>query len=376
MEKIQMVDLTTQYACIQKEMDNAILQAVRSGQYINGTNVTTFCNHLAQYTGAEYAIPCANGTDALQISLMALKLKPGDEVIIPSFTYAAAAEAAILLGLVPVFVDVDPDTFNIDTNRLEEAMTAQTKAIIPVHLFGQTCDMGPLLKIAEKYNLYIVEDNAQSIGSVYTFPDGSKKHAGTIGDTGILSFFPTKNLGCYGDGGAILTSDPDLAQRLRMITTHGQSKKYHHSIIGCNSRLDTLQAAILDVKLKYLDQYINARRKAAAYYKEGLSPSKDFIRLPQEASYSTHVFNQFTIQVKNGKRDELCNFLREREIPTIIYYPIPLQQQEAFKNVIRLSRKPVVANQICNSVVSLPMHTELKQEQLDYIIENINQFFN
>ena len=374
--KIQQVDLTTQYFRIQKEMDEAILQCLRSGEYINGKEVGIFTRNLAGYTGVQYVISCANGTDALQIALMALDLQPGDEVIVPAFTYAAAAEVGALLKLTPVLVDVDSKTFNMDVEKFRNAITNKTKAVIPVHLFGQTCDMQPVLETCKQYGIAVVEDNAQSIGSVYTFSNGHKLQAGTMGNIGTFSFFPAKNLGCYGDGGAMLTNDESLAKRLKMIATHGQSRKYHHDVIGCNSRLDTLQAAILNVKLKYLDDFIEARQQAAAYYDEQLRALSDCIVLPAVSHYSTHVYHQYTIQIKQGKRDELKQFLLEKDIPSMVYYPLPLHHQKAFKDIIRIGSDLSQSEQLTQSVLSLPMHTELNREQQDYIIGSIKQFFN
>ena len=376
MKPIQMVDLTGQYISFNKEMDDAILQIVKSGQYINGPEVQAFANALSDYTGAEHVIPCANGTDALQIALMASGLTPGDEVIVPSFTYAAAIEAVALLKLTPVFVDVEAETFNIDANKIAEAISPKTKAIIPVHLFGQVADMETILEISDKNNIFVIEDNAQSIGAEFIFSNETKKQAGTVGNVGTLSFFPTKNLGCYGDGGAMMTNDEELAKKLKMITQHGQAVKYHHQIIGCNSRLDTIQAAILKVKLQYLNQFTDSRRKAAEFYSEHLRELSEFIILPAKKSYSSHVYNQFTIRVKNGKRDELQAFLKEKKIPTIIYYPLPVHQQAAFRDISRIGGNLSISEDLCNSVLSLPMHTELDSEQLNYIVEQIKSFFN
>jgi len=373
MKPIQMVDLTTQYERIHEEIDRATLDVFRSGQYINGQSVSLFASELADYTGARYVIPCANGTDALQISLMALDLQPGDEVIVPAFTYAATAEAIALLKLTPVLVDVDAQTFNIDIDKIAEAISPKTKAIIPVHLFGQTADMEPLMQIAQKHSLFVIEDNAQSIGSIYSFSDGTKKQAGTIGDIGTLSFFPTKNLGCYGDGGAMLTNNEELAQKLKMIASHGQSKKYTHEIIGCNSRLDTVQAAVLRVKLPYLNQYIRARKDAACIYQSGLKNCEQ-TELPFCVPNSTHVYNQFTIKVKGNKREGLSEYLRERNVPTMIYYPLPLHHQLAFKNLVRLGSDLSETERLCQSVLSLPMHTELEEEQIQSIINQIKNY--
>ena len=372
MKAIQMVDLTTQYLRIKDEIDLAVLDVIRSGQYINGEAVGKFASALVNYTGSKYVVPCANATDALRIALMALDLQPGDEVIVPAFTYAAAAEAVALLRLIPVVVDVHPRTFNIDVNCIEEAISPKTKAIIPVHLFGQIADMEPLMCIAHRYGLFVIEDNAQSIGSIYTFSDGTQKQAGTIGDIGVLSFFPTKNLGCYGDGGALMTNDKALAEKLRMMTIHGQSQKYIHQIIGCNSRLDTLQAALLQVKLSYLDDYIQSRRKLANLYDAGLKSLSDRFNIPYCIPESSHVYNQYTLIVKED-RDDLQKYLKEKAVPTTVYYPLPLHFQPAFKDLVRIVGDLSVSENLCRSVLSLPMHTEADEEQAQYII---NQLLN
>jgi dTDP-4-amino-4,6-dideoxygalactose transaminase len=370
MKPIQMVDLTTQYERIQDEMDKAVLDVIRSGKYINGDAVRELAGELSAYTGANYVIPCANGTDAIQIALMSLDLQPGDEVIVPAFTYAAVAEVVALLKLQPVVVDADYRTFNIDVNTIEAAISSRTKAIVPVHLFGQTADMEPLMRIAQKYGLYVIEDNAQSIGSVYTFPDGTKKQAGTIGDIGILSFFPTKNLGCYGDGGALLTNNESLARKLKMIATHGQSQKYTHEIIGCNSRLDTLQAAILKVKLSHLNAYAQSRIKSAKEYDTLLTPLAGRLEIPYCIPPSAHVYHQYTVKVKQN-RDDLQKHLKEKGIPTMVYYPLPLHCQPAFKDIVRIGSDLSEAEKLCSSVLSLPMHTELDDEQIRYIVLQI-----
>ncbi|MDR3060872.1 MAG: DegT/DnrJ/EryC1/StrS family aminotransferase [Dysgonamonadaceae bacterium] len=376
MKPIQMVDLTGQYASVGKEMDDAVLQAVRSGQYINGPEVQAFAKALSDYTGASYVIPCGNGTDALQMALMASDLKPGDEVIVPAFTYAAAVETVVLLGLTPVVTDVEAETCNMDVNKINEAISSKTKAIIPVHLFGQVADMENILKISSENKLFVIEDNAQSIGAEYFFSNETKKQAGTMGDIGTLSFFPTKNLGCYGDGGAMMTNHEDLAKRLTMISRHGQVTKYHHHLIGCNSRLDTVQAAVLLVKLKYLDRFTDSRKNAAVFYHEHLQELSEFIILPSEKTYSSHVYNQFTIRVKDGRRDELQSYLKERKIPATVYYPLPMHRQAAFRNIVRTGGDLSVSEELCDSVLSLPMHTELDYEQLEYIVEQIKLFFN
>jgi len=373
MRAIQMVDLTTQYQRIKNEIDEAVLAVIRSGRYINGEAVEKLAAGLAACTGAKHVVPCANGTDALRIALQALDLQAGDEVIVPAFNYVAAAEAVALLRLIPVAVDVDPRTFNIDVNRMEEAISPKTKAVIPVHLFGQAADMEPLMRIARRCNLFVVEDNAQSLGSVYTFSDGTQKHAGTIGDIGVLSFFPTKNLGCYGDGGALMTDDAVLAEKLRMITIHGQSQKYIHQMLGCNSRLDTLQAAVLQVKMAYLDDYIQSRRKLASRYDAGLKSLTGCFETPCCLPESSHVYNQYTLTVK-GNRDALQQYLKGKNVPTTVYYPLPLHFQPAFKDKLRIAGDLKVSENLCRSVLSLPMHTEADEEQAEYIINQLIRY--
>jgi len=372
--KIQMCDLVGQYRKIQPEVDEAISQVIHSSAFINGPQVKEFKTNLERYTGAKHVIPCANGTDALQLALMALGLQPGDEVIVPAFTYLAAAEVIGLLQLTPVMVDVDSDSFNITLANIEKGLSPKTKAIIPVHLFGQTCQMEEIMKFAEKNQLFVVEDNAQAIGAWYTFSDGSKKQAGTIGHIGCTSFFPTKNLGCFGDGGAIMCDDDALAERLRMMTVHGQVVKYHHEILGCNSRLDTLQAAILNVKLQHLDEYSQSRQRAAKIYSEGLK-NIDGITLPKEMPYSTHVYHQYTIKVHDGKRNALKAHLSEKGVPSMVYYPLPLNDQNAFKSITRAACQLDVSKELAGSVLSLPMHTELTEDELKYIIASVKSFF-
>jgi len=370
---IQQVDLTTQYQRIKNETDEAVSDVIRSGRYINGEAVGKLAEELSAYTGAGYIVPCANATDALRIAMMALDLKPGDEVIVPAFNYVAAAEAATLLRLIPVAVDVNPRTFNIDVNRIEEAVSPKTKAIVPTHLFGQTADMEPLMQIARKHNLFVIEDNAQSIGSVYTYSDGTKKQAGTIGDVGVLSFFPTKNLGCYGDGGALMTDDKALADKMRMITIHGQSQKYVHQIVGCNSRLDTLQAAVLRVKLAHLEEYTQSRRQLAGWYDKGLKTLSNRFDIPYCIPESTHVYNQYTLTVKEN-RDDLQQYLKEKGVPATVYYPLPLHFQQAFKNLVRIGGDLSVSEKLCRSALSLPMHTEADEEQAEYIINQLIRY--
>ena len=328
--------------------------------------------------GGCHAITCANGTDALQIALMALELKPGDEVIVPAFTYVASAEVIGLLGLTPVMVDVDYDTFNVTIDNIKKALSPKTKAIIPVHLFGQSCDMEPILNFAKEHNLYVIEDNAQAVGAEYTFSDGHKAKTGTMGTIGCTSFFPSKNLGCYGDGGAIFTNDDALAERIHMIANHGQRVKYHHAVIGCNSRLDSIQAAVLDVKLRHLDEYCKARYEAASYYTKQLKafdPEEKFFITPKELPNSTHVYHQYTLKIKNGKRDELKNFLAEQGVPSMIYYPLPLQEQEAFKPITRTGEALDKSRECAYSVLSLPIHTEMTKEVQDVVINTLISFF-
>lgn len=372
--KIEMVDLKGQYAKIQQEIDEAVLQTIRDAAFINGPQVAEFTKNLSEYLQGAHVIPCANGTDALQIAMMALGLEPGDEIIVPSFTYVATAEVIGLLNLKPVMVDVDPIHFNITRENFEQAITAKTKAIVPVHLFGQCADMEPILALAKDHNLYVIEDTAQAIGAVYTFKDGTKKQAGAMGDIGCTSFFPSKNLGCYGDGGAIYTNNPELADRIKMIANHGQVKKYVHKYIGVNSRLDTIQAAILNIKLKHLDEYSNARRAAADRYDHLLSGISD-LTTPVRAHNSTHVFHQYTMQIKNGKRDGLKKHLESAGIPAMIYYPVPLNEQEAFKYIGQVTGSLETTEYLCASVLSLPMHTELTEEQQVFIAEHIQSFF-
>ena len=378
MEKIQMVDLKGQYLRIKDEVDAAISNVIGSCAFINGPQVKEFSQHLADYLGVKHVIPCANGTDALQIALMGLGLKPGDEVIVPAFTYVATAEVIGLLGLVPVMVDVDYSTFNVTVDNIRKALTPKTKAVVPVHLFGQSCDMEPILEFAKENNLFVVEDNAQALGAEYTFSNGRKAMTGTMGDIGCTSFFPSKNLGCYGDGGALMTNDDQLAQVLHMIANHGQKVKYHHSVIGCNSRLDTLQAAILDVKLKYLSSYCSARNGAAQYYTQKLmafDPEGKYFETPVESADSTHVYHQYTLKIKDGRRDELKEYLQVNGVPSMVYYPLPLQKQKAFENIAIAAEKLDIAENLSGSVLSLPIHTEMERGVQDFIVEKIESFF-
>tara|TARA_B110000046_G_scaffold184119_1_gene221851 strand:- start:789 stop:1916 length:1128 start_codon:yes stop_codon:yes gene_type:complete len=372
---IQMVDLTGQYEKIQAEIDTALLNVVNKGAFINGEEVKQFSNSLSKYLNVPFVIPCANGTDALQISLMALGLQPGDEVIVPSFTYVATAEVICLLKLKPVMVDVDPHSFNMSVSAMRDAMSIKTKAIMPVHLFGQCVDMEPLLEIANEFGLFIIEDCAQAIGAKYSFSNGETKQAGTMGNIGCTSFFPSKNLGCFGDGGAIYTRDKSLADKIRMIANHGQEKKYIHKYIGVNSRLDTIQAAVLNVKLMYLNEYILARQKAADIYDKLFSELNTVI-VPHRSSSSTHVFHQYTLQIKNNKRSELKNHLGQEGIPSMIYYPIPMNKQEAFNKRSRVCGNLLNTKYLCSSVLSLPMHTELSEEQQVYLANILKSFFN
>ncbi len=373
-DKIQMVDLHSQYLRIKNEIDGAMQNVINHTSFINGPEVKIFAKNLSNYLGVKHVVPCGNGTDALMIALMSLGLKPDDEVIVPAFSYVAPAETISFLNLVPVLVDIDVDTFNISLNDLEKFITAKTKAIIPVHLFGQSCNMEPIMDLARKYNLYVIEDNAQSLGAAYTFSNGTTKKTGAIGHISCTSFFPAKNLGCFGDGGAIFTNDDELYERAKMIANHGQSEKYCHKIIGCNSRLDTIQAAVLDVKLKYLDVYSSVRYAVAQAYDEGLKNIPE-LELPTKSAFSTHVYNQYTIKIKNGKRDALKNYLSEKGIPSVIYYPLPLQKQQAFKGIVRTVSTLNNSVQLCEEVLSLPIHTEMKPNIQKFIIEEIKNFF-
>lgn len=370
MDKIQMVDLHRQYLRLRPELDLAMQEVINSCAFINGPQVQRFASHLSSYLDVPSVIPCGNGTDALQIALMALDLKPGDEVIVPAFTYVAAAEVVSLLGLIPVWVDVDEKTFNINPWMIESAISPKTRAIVVVHLFGQCCDMEKIIQIAEQNHLYVVEDNAQSLGAEVLFADGSRRKAGTIAHIGTTSFFPSKPLACYGDGGAVMTADERLAERIRMIANHGQQQKYHHKIIGCNSRLDTLQAAVLDTKLPHLDAFAEARRQVAERYDEAFGNDPRW-QIPVRASYSTHVYHQYTLQVADGQRDGLQQYLREKGIPSMIYYPLPLHKQTAFYGFSRIGSVLSASEKLVQSVLSLPIHTEMEPEEVDYIIETV-----
>jgi len=373
MEKIQMVDLRSQYLRIKQEINNAIQEVVDSTAFIQGPQVNLFANSLAKYMDSKAVIPCANGTDALQIAMMALDCKRGDEVILPVHTYIATAEVIALLGLTPVFVEVDEKTFNIDVHLIESKITHKTFAIVPVHLYGQCADMEPILKIAQKHNLYVIEDAAQALGAIYTFSDGSTMRAGTMGTVGCTSFFPSKNLGCFGDGGAIFTQDTILAEKIKMIANHGQRTKYHHEVIGVNSRLDTIQAAILNVKLNYLDEYEKSRNEVADFYDRELL-SLPFIETPLRTRNSTHVFHQYTIKTKGVARDAFKSYLESKGIPSMIYYPVPLHLQTAYRKPDYPEGTFEITERLSKTVLSLPIHTEMKPDQLAYICDTINVF--
>lgn len=374
MNIIQMVDLKSQYLKIKEEIDHVIQEVIDQTAFINGPQVKKFASDLSQYLNVKHVIPCANGTDALQIALMALDLKPGDEVIVPAFTYVATAEVIGLLKLKPILTEVDPDNFMITAQEIERVITPRCKAIVPVHLYGQCAPMHEILQVAKKYNLYVIEDTAQAIGAIYTFPDGRRAHAGTMGHIGTTSFFPSKNLGCYGDGGAMYTNDDSLAKMLQMIANHGQAKKYYHSVIGCNSRLDTMQAAILNIKLKYLDDYSKARNHVASSYDIAFA-NLSWMKTPVRVSNSTHVFHQYTVQLVDAEdRDKLKLFLQEKGIPSMIYYPVSLHLQEAFKtDQFNEGDFPICEN-LCKRVLSLPIHTEMDNNTLKYIIQTVKSY--
>lgn len=374
-KKIHMVDTFSQYQKIQREIDDAVIRVIRSSQFIGGPEVTSFQKELSEYLDVRHVIGCANGTDALQIAMMALDLKPGDEVITADFTYVATAEVIALLGLTPVLVEVDPLTFNIDPKAIEKAITPKTKAIVPVHLYGQCADMETIMAIANKHSLYVIEDVAQAIGAEYTFADGTKKKAGTIGTIGCTSFYPSKNLGCYGDGGAMYTNDDALAKKVNMIAKHGQSIQYHHDSIGVNSRLDAIQAAILRIKLRSLDEYAASRNSAADFYDKAFAGSAK-LTTPARSKNSTHVFHQYTLLLNGIDRDKLKAFLETREIPSMIYYPIPLHLQKAYLDPRYKEGDFPITEKLCRSVISLPMHTELDVETLRYIADSVLEFAN
>lgn len=368
-----MVDLHGQYLRAKTEIDQAIQESIDQADFIQGKSVNDFEKSLSSYLNGPRIISCGNGTDALQIAMMALDFKPGDEIILPAYTYVATAEVIALLNLVPVFADVDESTFTIDVTQVEKLITKKTVAIVPVHLYGQCADMSSLLDLAKKNNIHVIEDAAQSLGADHIFPDGTRKASGSIGVIGTTSFFPTKNLGAFGDGGALITNEPALAEKIRMIANHGQKKKYYHDIVGVNSRLDTIQACILNVKLKHLESYNRKRNEVADYYDSQLSSAK-FLKIPFRASYSTHVFHQYTIIVHDGLRDELKSFLLDRDIPTMIYYPEPLHLQKAYhKENVGAGAFPV-SEKLSKSVLSLPIHTEMDTVQLSYICDSIKSF--
>jgi dTDP-4-amino-4,6-dideoxygalactose transaminase len=378
MRPIQMVDTKTQYHRIKPEIDQAVLQVMESSAFINGKPVQDFAAHLSSYLDIKHVIPCANGTDALQIAMMALGLEPGDEVITPSFTFIATTEVIALLRLTPVFCDVDPKTFCMDPAALEKLITSRTKAIVPVHLYGHSAPMQEIMAVAERYKLFVIEDNAQAIGCDYYYPGGQKRKTGTIGHIGTTSFYPSKNLGAFGDGGAIFTADDVLAGKIRMIVNHGQSRRYYHDIVGCNSRLDTMQAAILDVKLRHLDEYIAARRRAADFYDKAFD-GHPHLRVPYRSPRCHHVFHQYTLVIDSvndaGKsRDGLNQFLASHGIPSMIYYPVPGHRQKMFEQFNASAQHLPVTDWLTQHVISLPMHTELDNEQLGYISAKVKEY--
>lgn len=370
-----MVDLQTQYQNIKQDIDRGIQEVLDSAAFVKGPKVNEFREHLEAYVGSKHVIPVGNGTDALQIALMGLGLQAGDEVITPTFTFIATAEVVALLGLTPVVVDVDWETMNISVEAIEKAITPKTKAIVPVHLFGQCANMEAIMTIAKRHNLYIVEDACQAIGAIYTFQDGTKKQAGTMGNIGCTSFFPSKNLGCYGDGGAIFTDDDDLAARMQAIANHGMVVRYHHDMVGINSRLDSIQAAILDAKLPHLDEYIANRQRAASYYDKAFS-NNPHVQIPGRNPSSTHVFHQYTLRIINANRDVLKEKLAEKGIPAMVYYPVPLHMQKAYYDPRYQKGDFPVAERLADCVLSLPMHTELDNEQLEYITRNVIEIVN
>jgi dTDP-4-amino-4,6-dideoxygalactose transaminase len=375
MEKINMVDLKAQYLKIKDEVDKGIMEVIETTSFIKGPAVQKFQSNLEKYLDVKHVIPCGNGTDALQVAMMALGLKPGDEVITTSFTFIATAEVIALLGLTPVLVDVDPDTYNIDPNAIRKAITDKTKAIVPVHLFGQSAPMEEIMAIAKEHNLFVIEDNAQAIGADYIGDDGEKKKTGTIGHLGCTSFFPSKNLGAYGDGGAVFTNDDKLAEQLRAVVNHGMKVRYYHDYVGVNSRLDSIQAAILDVKLKHLDEYCDARRKAADFYDAAFA-NHPKLKTPTRYQKSTHVFHQYTLVTSDVDREALKEFLAAKGIPMMIYYPVPLHMQKAYMSDRYSEGDFPVTERLSETVISLPMHTELTNEQLEYITSNVLEFIN
>ncbi len=375
MRPIQMVDLKTQYHNIKNEVDAAVIDVLESSAFINGKPVQQFAEALADYMGVAHVVTCANGTDALQIAMMALGLQPGDEVITPSFTYIATTEVVALLRLKPIFVEVDVKTFCMDVEFLRKAITPKTKAIVPVHLYGHAANMEAIMQVAEEHNLYVIEDNAQAIGADYFFKDGTQKKTGSIGIIGTTSFFPSKNLGCYGDGGAIFTNNDVLAEKMKMIANHGQNKRYYHELVGCNSRLDTLQAAVLNIKLKKLDDYIGERIKAADHYDTAFADHPK-ITTPYRAQYGKHVFHQYTLILEGVDRDGLVNYLSSKNIPSMIYYPVPGHKQKMFEAFGGLSYDLPATDWLTERVISLPIHTELEKEQLHFITSSVLEFIN
>ncbi|HEX7903251.1 MAG TPA: DegT/DnrJ/EryC1/StrS family aminotransferase [Chitinophagaceae bacterium] len=380
MRPIQMVDTKTQYQKIKAEVDNAVIEVMESTAFINGKAVQDFAANLSSYIEVKHTIPCANGTDALQIAMMALGLQPGDEVITPSFTYIATTEVIALLRLVPVFVEVDNKTYCMDPAAIEKAITPKTKAIVPVHLYGQPAPMEEIMAIAQKHNLFVIEDNAQAIGSKYTFSDGTTKKTGSIGHIGTTSFYPSKNLGGFGDGGAIFTNDDALGLKMKMIANHGQSKQYYHDVVGCNSRLDSIQAAVLNIKLKHLDEYAEARRSAAHFYDKAFANHPKIIT-PYEASYAYHVFHQYTLVLEGADRpgsyrDGLKTFLAAHKIPAMIYYPVPGHKQKMFEQFNTSAQEMPVTDWLTQRVISLPIHTEMDDEQLTFITSKILEYIN
>lgn len=375
MVPIQMVDLKRQYSKIKPQVDAAIQDVLESAAYINGAPVQQFSQELGQYLGSKHVIPCANGTDALQIAMMALGLEPGDEVITPSFTFIATAEVIALLRLKPVFVDIDPQTYCIDPAAIEKAITPKTKAIVPVHLYGHSAAIEPIMEIARRHNLYVIEDNAQAIGSHYTTKDGTTKKSGTFGHIGCTSFFPSKNLGCYGDGGALFTDDEALAAKIRMIANHGQSQRYYHDEVGVNSRLDTIQAVILRIKLQLLDEYIAARRAVATAYDTAFANIPQIVT-PFQATNQLHVFHQYTMQLNGADRNKLQAYLQEKQVPAMIYYPVPAHRQKMFEGMVDPKLSLPVTDSLTGKVISLPIHTEMDEEQLTYITDSVKSFLN
>ncbi|MFT2008817.1 DegT/DnrJ/EryC1/StrS family aminotransferase [Pontibacter sp. 13R65] len=373
--KIQMVDLQSQYQTLKKEIDAAISNVIETAGFINGPEVDQFAREFAAYNQAPHAVTCANGTDALQLAFMALELKPGDEVIVPSFTYVATAEAIALLGLTPVFADVDPDLFMLTAASIEKKITPKTKAIVPVHLFGQCAEMENILLLAQAHNLYVIEDTAQAVGAVYTFSDGTSKKAGTMGHIGTFSFFPSKNLGCYGDGGALLTNDTRLAERLQILANHGQRTRYYHELIGINSRLDGIQAAILRVKLPHLNSFCASRNKSASFYDAAFC-NLDGICIPKRSERSSHVFHQYTLKCTGINRDNLRAHLQKKGIPTMVYYPLPIHQQKAYTHFVQDSTGYPVSEQLSSQVLSLPIHSEQTEDHLSYIASVIREYLH